>query len=126
MQRAPLAEVPMAEGPAARPAAGPAAGPQGFRAYDDDVIVLETIDRVPILYIKNGILYLNNTDDAADIGPGHVMYMIWMNAFSENSERDMQPHEFVGLMQMHVDHMRLCIEYNVFRGTRVHSKIDFD
>lgn len=87
-------------------------------------IVLESIDHTDILYIENGVLILNNRDDG-NIGPGHLMYSSWMEAFYENADRDIEIYEFIFLMKMPLDHIKLCVKHNVFRGHRTFTRIEF-
>ncbi len=94
-------------------------------AMADERLVLETIDGIDVLYIENGVLVLNNGDEAGGIGPDHYWYGVWMSAFVENSERDVEPFEFITLMKMPVDHIRLCVFKNVFRGSRTYTRIEF-
>lgn len=87
-------------------------------------IVLETIDHIDILYIENGVLLLNNKDDG-NIGPGHLMYATWLHAFYENANIDLDIHEFIFLMKMPLEHIKLCVEHNVFREKRIFTRIEF-
>lgn len=86
--------------------------------------LLETIDGIDVLYIENGVLVLNTTE-AGGIGPGHYWYDVWFNAFMENSERPMEPFEFITAMKMPTDFIRICVFKNVFRGARTFTRIEF-
>jgi len=89
-----------------------------------DRLVLEVIDGIEVLYIENGVLVLNAVDDGG-IVPGHYWYGVWMAAFVENSERDIEPFEFIYLMKMPTEHILTCSQNNVFRGARTFTRIEF-